>query len=223
MEIKLKAEKRSETGKGPARRMRVAGEVPAVLYGTGVDPSPIKVKKEELSELLHGKGGVHTLIDLVVVDGKEKENHLVMIKEIQRHPLKEMLLHVDFMQVARDEKVTTKVAVAVNGEEESPGLKAGGTVQHNLWEVEVECLPAEMPDHLYIDISHLQIGEHMTVADLTAPPGVTILTEPGDMVLTILPPRLAEEVVEAVPAEELAAGLAEGEPEEAAQPGGEES
>lgn len=222
MEIKLEAEKRSETGKGPVRRMREAGEVPAVLYGTGLEASPIKLKRDSLGELLHSKGGTRALIDLVVTDGKVKENHLVMIKEIQRHPIKDYFLHVDFMQVARDEKVTTRVPIAVRGEEECVGLKAGGILQHNIREVEIECLPGEMPEHLYTEIGHLQIGEHGTVADLEVPPGVAVLTEPGDMVLTILAPRLIEEVGGA-PAEETAAALEGAEPEETAAAGGEES
>lgn len=223
MEIKLKAEKRLQTKKGPARRMREAGEVPAILYGTGVEPSPIKVRREDLADLLHGKGGTHSLIDLVVFDGEAEENHLVMIKELQRHPIKDRLLHVDFMKVARDEKITTRVTVALTGEEDSPGLKEGGTLQHNLREIEVECLPGEIPEHLYADISDLSIGEHMTVSDLVVPSGVVVLTETVDTILTILAPRLAEEPVEAVGAEELAEAPAEAGAEEAPEAGGEES
>jgi large subunit ribosomal protein L25 len=219
MEIKLKAESRAGTGKGPARRMREAGEIPAVLYGTGIEARPIKVKREDLNEVLHGHAGSRALIDLVVVDGKAKENHLVMIKEIQRHPFKERLLHVDFMKVAREEKVKTKAAVAVLGEEESVGLKAGGTLQHNLFEVDVECLPADMPDRMFADISGLEIGEHLTVADLIPQPGVTVLTDPEDMIIAVLAPRLAE-VEEAVPAAEEEAAPEEAKPEEGAAPGG---
>ena len=224
MEFKLEAETREEKGKGPVKRLRSKGEIPAVLYGMGVESHSLMVKKEDLTEVLHTGAGANVLIDLQVVDGKNRENHLVMIKEIQRHPFKEKFLHVDFVKVARDEKVTTKVTIAVKGEEETLGLKAGGTLQHNIWEVEVECLPADMPDHLYADISMMEIGDHLQVSDLVTPAGVTVVTDADDTILTILAPRVleveevAEEVAEegVVPAEEKL--------EEAAPPaGGEES
>jgi large subunit ribosomal protein L25 len=226
LELKLTAEKREETGKGPVKRLRMKGEVPAVLYGPGLQSHNLVVKKEDLGEVLNTEAGANVLIDLQLVEGKKKESHLVMIKEIQRHPFKEVFLHVDFLKVARDEKVTTKVPIAVRGEEESVGLKNGGTLQHNIWEVEVECLPADMPDHLYVDISMMDIGDHLRVSDLVSPTGVTVLTDADDTILTILAPRVVEvevpEVEEA--AEEVAAeeGVtpAEEKPGEAAPPPG---
>jgi len=230
LEIKLKAEARAETGKGPVKRLRAKGEIPAVLYGLGTQSHSLMVKKEDLSEVLHTGAGTNVLIDLQVIDGRKKDNHLVMIKELQRHPFKEKFLHVDFVKVARDEKVETKVPIAVRGEEEAIGLQAGGTLQHNIWEVEVECLPADMPDHLYVDISAMDIGDHLRVDDLVRPAKVTILTDADDIILTILAPRVIEvevpevgEVVEGVAPEEEVAPAGE-KPEEAAPTaGGEES
>ena len=223
MELKLKARQRSETGKSAARKMRNEGEVPAVMYGHGIDPRPLTVKKEELGELIHGRAGTNVLIDLQVLDGKDKTDHLVMIKELQRHPFKEKLLHVDFLKVARDEKVIMKVPISINGEEDSVGLKAGGTLQHNLWEVELECLPTEVPDHIFADISQVQVGEHLVIGDLKLPAGVDIVADVEDVILTILAPRLAvegalteEEVAQAK--EEAAAAEAAASPES----GGEE-
>ena len=216
MEIKLKAEARAETGKGPVKRLRAKGEIPAVLYGLGTQSHSLMVKKEDLSEVLHTGAGTNVLIDLQVVDGRKKENHLVMIKELQRHPFKDKFLHVDFVKVARDEKVETKVPIAVRGEEETIGLRAGGTLQHNIWEVEVECLPADMPDHLYVDISAMDIGDHLRVDDLVRPAEVTILTDADDIILTILAPRVIE--VEVPEVEEVAEGVA---PEEEVAPAGE--
>lgn len=198
VELKLKAEKRSETGKGPARRIREVGEVPGVLYGLGSEPNPVKVKKEDIFNIIQGESGRNVLIDLTVVDGKEKENHLVIIKEIQKHPFKEKLLHVDFLKVARDEKITAKVPIVITGEDESVGLKAGGTLQHTLWELEVECLPAEIPDSYTADVRDLEIGDNLKVEDLSDKPGVDVQTDPQDTVLTILAPRLEEEEEEEV-------------------------
>ena len=231
MELKLTAETREETGKGPVKRLRVQGGIPAVLYGPGLLPHNLVVEKEDLGEVLHTEAGANVLIDLQVVDGKKKESHLVMIKEIQRHPFKEKFLHVDFVKVARDEKVTTKVPIAVSGEAESLGLKNGGTLQHNIWEVEVECLPADMPDHLYVDVSMMDIGDHLRVSDLTSPPGVTILTDADDTILTVLAPRVIEvevpevaEVAEELAPEEEEVASAKEKPGEAVPPaGGEES
>ncbi|HEY5531359.1 MAG TPA: 50S ribosomal protein L25/general stress protein Ctc [Candidatus Anoxymicrobiaceae bacterium] len=202
MELKLKARQRSETGKGAARQIRNEGEVPAVMYGHGIDPRSLAVKKEELGEVIHGRAGTNVLIDLQVVDGKDKTDHLVMIKELQRHPFKEKVLHVDFLKVARDEKVTMRVPISINGEEDSVGLRAGGTLQHNLWEVELECLPTEVPDHLFADISQVKVGDHLVIGDLELPASVHILADPDDVILTILAPRLA---VEGEPTEEEAA------------------
>lgn len=225
MELKLKARTRAETGKGAARRIRAAGEVPAVMYGLGVEPQPLAVTREELQDVIHSESGLNVLIDLQVIDGKDKTDHLVMIKELQKHPFKERFLHVDFLKVARDEKVTMRVPITITGEEESIGLKAGGTLQHNLWEVEVECLPADVPDHLYIDISAIDVGDHLNVGALKSPPGVTVLADPEDVVLTILAPRLVvEEEEELLPEEEEAAkeeiASAEEKPAESAQPEG---
>lgn len=211
MEYKLKATKRDETGKGAARKSRARGEVPAVMYGQGGEPTSLTVMKDDLTDVLGSKAGSNVLLDLQVIDGKQKDNHLVMIKEMQKHPFKERLLHVDFLKVARDTKVTMKVTISVTGEEESVGLKSGGTLQHNLWEVEVECLPAEVPDHIFIDITDAEVGDHRAVADLQVPQGVTILTEPSDIVLTIVAPRLA---VEEEAEEEVAAGMEEVAPAE---------
>jgi len=213
LEIKLKAEKRETTGKGEARKSRARGEVPAVMYGLGEAPTSLSVKKEDLSDVLGSTAGSNVLLDLQVIDGKEKTDHLVMIKELQKHPFKERFLHVDFLKVARDEKITMKVPIAVTGEEESVGLKLGGTLQHNLWEVEIECFPTDVPDHLYVDIASAVVGDHRSVSDLVVPEDVTLLTDTGDVLLTILAPRLAvEEVVvseEEAAAKEEAAAAAE--------------
>ena len=206
MELKLNARARSETGKSAAKKMRGRGEVPAVMYGHGAEPSSLAVNNEELQDVIRGEAGLNVLLELQVIDGTEKDSHLVMIKELQKHPFKDKLLHVDFLKVARDEKVAMRVPFAVTGEESSLGLRAGGTLQHNLWEVEVECLPTEVPDHIYIDISETKVGEHLSVGDLKPLPGVTILAEPADIILAILAPRLIVEEEEEGLEEEEAAG-----------------
>lgn len=194
MELRLKARGRSETGKSAARRMRSLGEIPAVMYGHGEEPRALAVRNKDLQDAIRGAAGTNVLLDLQVTDGKDKASHLVMIKELQKHPFKEKLLHVDFLKVARDEKVTMRVPVLIMGESESVGLRAGGTLQHNTWEIEVQCLPSEVPDNIQADVRDINIGEHMTVGQLEVPGGITVLTDPEDVVLTILAPRLVAEV-----------------------------
>ncbi|MBU4194087.1 MAG: 50S ribosomal protein L25/general stress protein Ctc [Actinobacteria bacterium] len=226
MELKLEARKRELTGKGGARKIRAQGEVPAVVYGLGTESRNLAVKKGDIWEAIQGEAGLNVLIDLQVVDGKEKDSHLVMIKEVQRHPFKEMILHVDFLMVARDETVTMKVPIKIVGEQESVGLKNGGTLQHSLWDVEVECLPADIPEGLSLDVSSLDIGDSLRVSDLDPPGEVSILVGPEDVVVNILAPRIVtEEEEEEELLEEVKEGMepAEEAPEDGApSPGGEE-
>lgn len=219
LEFKLKAKVRDETGKRAAKQIRNEGGIPGIMYGSGVEPKKLLVGSDELQEILRGEAGINALITLDVVEDekdKERDSHLVLIKEIQRHPLKEKILHVDFLAVARDEEVTMKIPLAVMGEDESPALKAGGTLQHNLWDVEVKCLPQNAPHHLFVDVSQANIGDHFRVSDLECPDGVEVLTEEEDIVLSILAPRLvaAEAGAEAAEGEAVAEEAAEEKAEE---------
>jgi large subunit ribosomal protein L25 len=214
MELKLKAEKREESGKGPARKLRAAGRIPAVLYGHDMDPVPLSVDAKELFHVLHGSAGSNVLVDLEV-DGA---GHLALPREIQRDVVRARYIHIDFLAVRRDEKVSVSVPVLVVGE--SPGVKAGGVLEHHLWELAVECLPGDVPEGLEVDVSRLQVGDSLRVEDLVPPGGVTILTPLDDAVLSVVIPqvRVVEEV-EAVAEEEAAAEGAEaaGPAEEAAE------
>ncbi|MBN1289180.1 MAG: 50S ribosomal protein L25/general stress protein Ctc [Actinobacteria bacterium] len=217
MEFKLEAKTRTETGKSVARKIRKGGDVPGIIYGSGTESTPLTVSGVELQEILRGEAGVNALINLDIA-GEDKASHLVMIKEMQKHPIKEMVLHIDFIAVARDEMVTMNIPLAVRGEEESPGLKAGGTLQHSLWDVEVSCLPQNVPNHIYADVSQKEIGDQLRVSDLEFPEGVERVTEPEDIVLSVLAPRLVSEAEE----EEAIGGVA-AEEVEAAEERAEES
>ena len=221
MELKLEARKREGTGKGVARKLRADGRVPAVLYGHGVESTPLSVDSKDLFHILHTKAGANVLVDLVV-DGSE---HLAIAREIQQDHIRGMFVHVDFVAVSRDQKITIGVPVRVVGE--SPGIKAGGVLEHHLWEVQVECLPTNVPDAIEVDISVLEeIGTSLKVADLVAPDGVTILTNLDESVVAVQQPQAPVEVEEA--AEGVEGELAEGEvpaegeaPAESADEGGE--
>lgn len=216
MELKLEAEKRDESGKGAARKLRARGRVPAVLYGHGVGPVSVSVGAKDLYRVLHGSAGTNVLVNLTV-DGAE---HLALPREIQRDHVRGRYVHVDFLAVRRDEMVTVSVPVRVVGE--SPGVKVGGVVEHHLWELQVECLPGDVPDGIDADVSELQVGDSLRVSDIVAPEGVTVLTPPEESLLSVVVPqvRVVEEVAEVAEGEE--AAPAEGEEAPAEEAGTEE-
>ncbi len=215
MEFKLEAEKRDGTGKGVARKLRAQGQVPAVLYGHGMAPVSVSVDAKDLGHALHTDAGANVLVDLHV--GSDK--HLVLAREIQRNHLRGDFLHVDFLVIRRDEKITVQIPINVEGE--SPGVKQGGVVEHHLWEISAESLPGDVPQSVEVDISKLEIGDSFRVGDLATLTGVTILTPAEETILSVVTPQVLE--VEEVAAEgaEVAEGevaAAEGEGGEAAAP-----
>jgi large subunit ribosomal protein L25 len=218
MEQKLVAEKREGTGKGVARKLRAAGRVPAILYGHGMEPLALSVDSRELFHLLHTGAGANVLVDLVV-DGTE---HLALPREVQRDHIKGRFVHVDFLAVRRDEKINVTVPIRIVGE--SPGVKAGGVLEHHLWELSVECLATDVPEAVDVDVSELEIGSGVRVGDLKPPHGATILTNPDDSVVAVTQPQMAVEVeeeaaeaVEGEAAEEEAEGATAEEAEGAAE------
>jgi large subunit ribosomal protein L25 len=204
----LVADKREGTGKGVARKLRAAGRVPAVLYGTGVEPTALSVDARDLFHLLHTGAGTNVLVDLEV-DG---ERHLALPRDVQRDHIRGRYVHVDFLAVRADAKITLTVPVRVVGE--SPGVKLGGVLEHHLWDLQVECLPTDVPDAIDADISTLdEIGSSLKVSDLVVPEGVTILTSPDESVVAVQQPQapVVEEAVEAVEGEAVEGEAVEGE------------
>jgi large subunit ribosomal protein L25 len=212
MERKLKGEPRTDRGKGAARRLRAKGLVPAVVYGHGMEPIHLSVDARELLHLLHTDAGTNVLVDLHV----DHDQVLAIPREIQRDNIRGKFIHVDFLQVARDENITVEVPVHLVGE--SRGVKEGGVVEHHLWTLQVECLPQDVPPSIEADISDLGINDSLKVAELSAPQRSTILTSQDEVVVSVVPPQVLkveeEEVAEAVEGEEGEA--AEG--EEGAEP-----
>lgn len=211
-EQKLVADKREGTGKGVTRKLRAAGRVPAVLYGHGMDPISLSVDSRELMHLFHTGAGTNVLVDLVV-DGAD---HLAMAREIQRDHIRGRYVHVDFLAVRRDERITITVPIRVIGD--SVGVKAGGVLEHHLWDLQVECLPTNVPESIEADVSALEIGSSLRVSDLAAPAGATILTSPEESVVAVQQPQARDVELEA----EAAEGV-EGEAAEEAEGGAEPS
>ncbi|MBI4261364.1 MAG: 50S ribosomal protein L25/general stress protein Ctc [Actinobacteria bacterium] len=228
MELKLKAELREGHGKGPARRLRADGKVPATVYGHGMEPLSVAVDARDLFHILHTDAGSNVLIDLEV----GSDNHLTLPREIQRDHVKGRFVHVDFLAVRRDVKITVDVPVHLVGE--SPGVKEGGVIEHQTWEVRAQCLPGDVPEAFEADISGLAIGDSVRVSDLRAPEGVEILSNLDDVIASVVVPailRVEEEVAEEELAEAVegaeavleAEGATEGEAAEHEAPPGTEA
>ncbi len=207
MEVRLKAEKRDGAGKGVARKIRATGNVPAVLYGPTQEAVPLQVKERELWHALHTDAGTNVLLNLAV-DG---DTYLAMPREVQRDIVRGTLLHVDFLEIRRDVEIQVDVPVQLVGD--SRGVNEGGVVEHHLWELHVECLPANVPESIEADVTDLGVNDALHVSEITAPDGVTILTSPEEVVVTVVPPpvmALPEEEVEVPEGVEGAEEAAEG-------------
>jgi large subunit ribosomal protein L25 len=210
MEQKLKAERRDGAGKGVARKVRAAGRIPAVVYGHGAPPVHVSVDSKDLFHVLHTDAGANVLIDLWI----DADRILAMPREIQRDHLRGRFLHVDFLRIARDEKIAVEVPIHLVGE--SHGVKEGGVVEHHLWTLHVECFPQDVPSAIEANIAALGINDSLRVSELKVSDRLTVLTSLEETVVSIVTPQILK-VEEAAP-EEVAEEGAEGEaaPAEAA-------
>ena len=191
--ITLDAQLRGETGKGAARTLRRNGFIPGVIYGHGEETRICKVDKKQLERILTLGSYEGTLIELKLDDGATPR---VIIREVQTHPYRAQVLHVDFLAVHKGEKV--KLAVRVNLLGVAPGVKEGGIMEHLRHEIEIRCDPELIPESLEADISGMEIGDTLTVGDFAVPKGVELLTDPATAISSIVPPtvhKVEEEVV----------------------------
>ena len=214
----LNATPRADRGTGVARKLRQSGKVPAVIYGHGRDSQPLAIDTRELDRLLERVSAASTVIELSV-DGRMART---LIREIQRHPFKKHILHVDFQELVAGEKVTVSIPIVLTGTSE--GVKAGGILDHVLHQLTIRVDPMHIPNHVDVDVTSLTIGHSIHVSDLTVPAGVEILDDQEATVTTVAAPRAETPVagvpvVEAAPEPELIRKPKEGEEEE----GGEES
>lgn len=198
----LKVGVRSTSGSGPAGRSREEGWIPGVVYKGGESAVSIRVGSRELGRALHTKAGENVLITLEFDEESKKQlqgrpgwaggENVVLIKELQHHPVSHDLLHVDFHRISLTQKITVSVPLAFKGE--SVGVKqAGGVLEHLRWEVEVECLPTEIPAEIPVEISGLEKGQTLHVKEIALPEGVKAVTDPAQPVIACVEPK-AEEV-----------------------------
>jgi large subunit ribosomal protein L25 len=204
----LAAEVRERTGKGVARALRRHGRIPAVIYGDRNDPVPISLDRRELAHEIARPGFFRQLYDIVV----EGSTHRVLPREVQRHPVTDAPLHVDFLRVGAGAKIAVNVAVVFANEEASPGLKRGGVLNIVRREVELNCPANAIPEALHIDLTGLEIGDSIHISDIALPPDCSPTIADRDFTIaTIAAPTVvreeaaaeaeAEEVEAEVPAE----------------------
>jgi len=208
---KLVVANRERLGSAESRRLRKEGLVPGVLYGSG-DPVAISITERELRRALTGAAGLHAILD-VEIDGKG-ETHASILKEYQVDPVRGGVTHVDLQEVRLDKPISASVSVQLLGGENAPGVREGGVLSQPLREVTVEALPLEVPEHLVLDVSGMEIGGTLRISDLTTPEGVTLLDDQEMVVATVTAPT---KVVEPEPTEEELAALEAAEGEELAE------
>lgn len=209
-EMKLTAQKRVDTGKGASRRLRHAKAVPGIVYGAGKKPEMVQVSAFDLAQLMEKEGFYSQIIDLDM-DGKKQS---AVVKDMQRHPFKDRILHIDFQRVKAGEKLHVHLPIHLLNEEKSKGVKAGGVVHRDMIEVSIIALPKNLPEYIEVDMLNVDVGEAIHLSQLDLPKGVELeaFAHGGDAhdhdhpVVSIILPRVAR---------------AEGEGDEAAA-GGEE-
>jgi large subunit ribosomal protein L25 len=203
-EFVVPAESRSESGKNANRRLREKGLIPGILYGAKKETVAVSVSPKEIGTILKSAAGANTLFDLDLGGQRRK----VILKEYQREPLKGHILHADFYEVALDKTLEVKVHLELTGV--PVGVKTqGGILDFVTRELEVECLPADIPERITIDVSHLELNRHFRVSELKLSDKVKILTEPDVVIAHVVVPRAEEEVAPAAAAEAVAPEAAE--------------
>jgi len=199
---------REETGKNKVNSLRRNGSVPAVVYGHGKKSLSVKVDRSQLIKFMHAHHGAENMVITLRISGDDKnkahqEEKAVLIKEIQYHPVRDDILHMDFNQVSLTKVIQVKTPIEAKGEAE--GVKQeGGVLTHILWELEIECLPTMIPEKIEVDITNMKIGDSIYVKDLVTPGDVKVLTDIEAIVFTLAPPK-KEEVIEEVPEGEVSA------------------
>ena len=205
--FELNAEPRTDTGKGASRRLRRAGKIPAIIYGGKKDPESLTLNHNEVIRNLEHEA-FYSHILTVKVGGSETR---AVLRDLQRHPSKPFVQHMDLQRVSESEKLRMHVPLHFIGEDAAPGVKAGGMVSHEIIEVDVECLPKDLPEYIEVDISGLDVGDSLHLSDLRMPEGAVLLElargEGHDLgVVSIHAKRGTEEVEEEATPEAAAEG-----------------
>ena len=220
-QIQLNAVLRSEKGKQGAKRLRQKGLVPAVVYHRGDEPVPVSVTDKEISRILRVAGGDNVLVYLTIEKEKKLRPRAVIIKEVQLDPVKRSILHENFNETSLTEKITVEVEVSAQGE--PVGVKQeGGLLDHPLRTLKVQCLPADIPKHIDVDVSNLKLNDAIHVRDVAFSDKIKVLNDP-DALLFQVKLRVEEKVEEAAEGAPELEVIREKKEEEAGKPGAEKA
>ncbi|SMN16578.1 LSU ribosomal protein L25p [uncultured Candidatus Thioglobus sp.] len=171
MSIIVNATVRKDQGKGASRRLRHQQQVPAIVYGAGKEPSTITLNVHEITHLLENEETYTSVLDLTI----DKKIQPVIIKDLQRHPAKNIVTHMDFLRVDMNKEIITNIPLHFIGEEDNEAMRLGAILNQFVTAIEVSCLPANLPNAIEVDISNLDMGEHISLTGITMPEGVVIL------------------------------------------------
>lgn len=189
-QVRLEAQKRETAGKGAARGMRRAGHIPGVLYGRKNEVIPIRIDARGFQDFLQNYGE-NAFINLEIADhGTEN----VMVKEIQRDPVSNQLLHTDLLRISMDEPITAAASIVLVGS--APGIQEGGILEFPHRQLTLHCLPTLLPEEIEVDISELEIDDRLSVEDISLPEDIEILDDPHTRIVAVVPPRIEEEPTE---------------------------
>ncbi len=192
--MQLDAEARTETGKGPARRLRSVGRLPAIFYGPETEPIMLSVDYLQLKRMLKGKSSETVVLDLRIDSDGERESKKVMIKEVQRDPVTRDYLHVDFYEIAMGKELEVEIPIHLINI--PVGVSNGGILEHTRRELRVSCLPEDMVDKIEMDVSGLDIGQSIHIRDVSLPPGLKLIDDVSLTIATVVAPTTIAEVEE---------------------------
>jgi len=191
-EVSLAVEKREIMGKGPAKKLRSAGKIPAVIYGQGEKSVPLVIDEKMFHAILHSHHGENVIFE-IQIPGR-KTGLKAILREVQHQPVSGEILHIDFQHISMTKKITVQVPVSLIGTPEGVKNK-GGILEHILYELEVECLPGDIPEHIEVDVSYLDVGDSVHVSDIPVTQ-LKILTDLERSVATVVPPTIIKAPVE---------------------------
>jgi large subunit ribosomal protein L25 len=189
-QVRLEAQKREASGKGAARGMRRAGHIPGVLYGRKNEVIPIQIDTRGFQDFLQNYGE-NAFINLEIADHGTED---VMVKEIQRDPVSNQLLHTDLLRISMDEPITAAATIVLVGS--APGIQEGGILEFPHRQLTLHCLPTVLPEEIEVDISELEIDDRLSVEDISLPEEIEILDDPHTRIVAVVPPRIEEEPTE---------------------------
>jgi len=191
-EVNLAVEKRETKGKGPAKKLRSAGKIPAVIYGQGEESLSLTLDGKAFHAILHSHHGENVIFE-IQIPGR-KTGLKAILREVQHEPVTGEILHIDFQHISMTKKITVQVPVLLVGTPDGVRNK-GGILEHILHEVEVECLPGDIPEHIEVDVTQLDVGDSIHVSDIPVTK-VKILTDPERSIATVVPPTIIKAPVE---------------------------